>query len=112
MHHRAAVHFLNGHEPPLFSAKFLVLEVVVVLSHALRNLHEQILVHPKAPAKFVRCNYCIICKIVRVQQHGADVPLVILVWRLPRHRAAPTGNGVVHLLPELQEEGKPHISAL
>jgi hypothetical protein len=38
-------------EPPLSGAIFLVLEVVVVLSHALHNLHEQILVHPKSLAK-------------------------------------------------------------
>jgi hypothetical protein len=42
------------------SAIFLVFKIVVILSHALHNLHKQILVHPKAPAKFLQCIYCII----------------------------------------------------
>jgi hypothetical protein len=64
----------------------------------LHNLHEQIFVHPKPLAKFLQFIYCIVCKIVRVQQQGVDVPAAILVRRLPTDRAAPAGNGVLHLL--------------
>jgi hypothetical protein len=103
---------LNRREPPLSGAIFLVLEVVVLLSHALHNLHKQILVHPQSPPKFLRCIYCIIRKVVGVQQHGADVPMAILVRRLPRQRAIPAGNDVVDLLLELHEEGEPYILVL
>jgi hypothetical protein len=103
---------LNRREPPLSGAIFLILEVVILLSHALHNLHKQILVHPESPPKFLRCIYCIIRKVVGVQQHGADVPMAILVCRLPRRRAALAGKDVVDLLPELHEEGEPHILVL
>jgi hypothetical protein len=63
---------------------FLVLEVVVILSHALDNFHEHLLVHPESPLQFVCCICCIIRKVVGVQQHGTGIAMAILVRRLAR----------------------------